>query len=264
MAGENPQILPPRVSLVDVRTGQVTREWYDWLRNLRTAVQEVTNNVFLVNAPVDTSSYNTQVTTTANQALNPATAPPTSTAVTRQLDRSVSDAMLTASRPDSQAVLREFDKRIADALFLASRPNPQVSQLERRLSDLETLVAFLPRQTYAPESGLYTPVLDNTTNVAASTAYECQWARVRNCVTVSGKVDVDPTAAASTVLGISLPFPSNIGAAEDCGGTAFASGIAGQGAAILGDSTNNRAAMQWIAVDVTNQPMYFLFQYLVI
>lgn len=113
-------------------------------------------------------------------------------------------------------------------------------------------------------SGTYTPTLTNVTNVGASTAYQCQYFQVNNVVTVTGKVDIDPTAGGLAQLGISLPVASNLGAAEDCAGVAFASGIAGQGAAILGDATNNRAEMNFIAVDTTNQPMYFSFSYEVI
>lgn len=113
-------------------------------------------------------------------------------------------------------------------------------------------------------AGVYTPTLTNVTNVAASTAYECQYMRVGNTVTVGGKVDVDPTAAGATQLGISLPVASNFGAVEDCGGAAFAPAIAGQGAAIIADAANNRAEMNWIAVDITNQPMFFSFTYQVI
>jgi len=121
------------------------------------------------------------------------------------------------------------------------------------------------RSRAAAYSGTYTPTLTNVANLGASTAYQCQWIRVGNIVNVSGKVDVDPTlTATATQLGISLPVASNIGAAEDCAGTAFASGIAGQGAAIIGDAANNRAEMNWIATDITNQPMYFTFQYEVI
>ena len=114
-------------------------------------------------------------------------------------------------------------------------------------------------------SGVYTPGLTNVANLDASTAYECQYLRVGATVFVSGKVDVDPTApAAATQLGIGLPVASNFGATEDCGGAAAASAIAGQSAAILADVANDRAEMNWIAGDVTNQPMYFTFGYQVI
>lgn len=111
-------------------------------------------------------------------------------------------------------------------------------------------------------SGTYTPTLANVANIAASTAYQCQYTRTGNVVMVSGKVDVDATlAATSTQLGISLPIASNLGAAEDCAGTGHSPAVATQGAAILGDATNNRAQMQFISADLNNQAMYFMFQY---
>lgn len=113
-------------------------------------------------------------------------------------------------------------------------------------------------------SGVYTPTLTNVLNLAASTAYQCQFLRVGSVVTVSGKVDIDPTASGSVQLGISLPIASNIGTAEDCGGTAAAPGVAGQCAAILGDATNDRAQLELIAVDLTNKAMAFSFTYRVI
>lgn len=113
-------------------------------------------------------------------------------------------------------------------------------------------------------SGTYTPTLTNVTNLAASTAYQCQYMRVGTTVLVSGKADVDPTAAATTRLGISLPIASNLGAVEDLAGTAFAPAVAGQGAAIGGDAANDRAIMEWVAVDVANRAMFFTFMYEVI
>lgn len=135
-----------------------------------------------------------------------------------------------------------------------------VATLTTNVSTLTTTVAALP--VFA--SGTYTPTLFNVANVAASTAYQCQYIRQGAIVTVSGKVDIDPTAAASTQLGISLPVASNLGAQEDCAGTAAASGIAGMVAAIRGDAANNRAELVYVAVDLTNQPMYFTFTYEII
>lgn len=114
-------------------------------------------------------------------------------------------------------------------------------------------------------SGTYTPTLTNVANLDSSTAYSCQYLRIGTVVTVSGKVDIDPTlTATSTQLGISLPVASNIANNNECSGTAFASGVAGQGASILGDATNNRAQLQYISGDVTNQSMYFTFTYRII
>jgi hypothetical protein len=114
-------------------------------------------------------------------------------------------------------------------------------------------------------SGVYTPTLTDVANLDSSTAYECQFLKVGNIVTVSGKVDINPTLTATlTQLGISLPVASNFGASEDCAGVAFASGIAGQGAAILADTANDRAQLEYISSDITDQPMYFTFTYQVI
>ena len=116
------------------------------------------------------------------------------------------------------------------------------------------------------QADVYTPTLTNVANIAASTAYQCQYLRVGNSVTVSGRVDIDPTlATTATQLGISLPIASAIGAVEDIAGVAFGPAVASLGAAILGDITNDRAQLEYISLsDVTNQAMYFIFTYQII
>lgn len=114
-------------------------------------------------------------------------------------------------------------------------------------------------------SGTYTPTLFNVANLSASTAYQCQYMRLGDTVTVSGMVDIDPIlAATSTQLGISIPVASNFAANEDCAGVAFSYAIAGQGAAIIADGANDRAQLQYIAGDITNQSMLFTFSYQII
>lgn len=111
----------------------------------------------------------------------------------------------------------------------------------------------------------YTPGLTNVANLSASTAYSAQYMRLGSSVLVSGRVDVDPVlAATSTQLGLDLPVASNFANANECAGTVFSPTIAAQGASILGDATNNRAQMEWISADVTNQPMYYIYLYRVI
>lgn len=113
--------------------------------------------------------------------------------------------------------------------------------------------------------GTYTPILYNVANLDGSSTYASQYMRLGPVVTVSGKVNVDPTTTAtSTKLGISLPFPSRFSAVETCSGTAFCPAIAGQGASILADTTNHRAQMQWLAGDVTAQEMFYTFTYQVL
>lgn len=170
----------------------------------------------------------------------------------------ISGAVPWASVDKSGSNLNEIVAR--DHADLQNMQGGSAGQRYHLTSAQEASVAALP--VFA--SGTYTPTLFNVANVAASTAYQCQYMRLGSVVTVSGKVDIDPTAAAATQLGISLPVASNLGAQEDCAGTAAASGIAGQVAAIRGDAANNRAELVYIAVDLTNQPMYFTFTFEVI
>lgn len=115
------------------------------------------------------------------------------------------------------------------------------------------------------DAGKYTPTLTNVANLDASTAYEWMYMRLGAIVLTGGRVDVDPTAgSASTQLGFSLPVASNIGAVEDVSGVAFAPGIAGQGAAVLGDAANNRGQIEFISANTTNQAMYAVCIYEVI
>lgn len=154
------------------------------------------------------------------------------------------------------------DTEIVVANGSGSAGNPTLSIGAAIARDAEVTAAIAALNL---ASGVYTPTLTNAANLDASTAYECQYLRVGSVVHVSGKVDVDPTLAATvTQLGISLPIASNLGAEEDCAGAAAASGIAGQSAAIRGDAANDRAEMVWRSGDVTNQPMFFAFTYSVI
>ena len=111
-------------------------------------------------------------------------------------------------------------------------------------------------------SGTYTPTLTNTTNIDASTAFQCQYIRVGSVVTVSGRVEVDATAAAATVLGISLPIASDLGANTNCAGVIARAGAnAGE---IHARPANDRAEASWTASVTTNAAYYFTFTYLII
>lgn len=111
-------------------------------------------------------------------------------------------------------------------------------------------------------SGSYTPTLFNVTNVAASTAYACQWTRVDNDVTVFGRCDVDPTAGGSTTLDISLPVASDLIATENLSGIASAiSPTVSTVAGIFADTTNDRATMRWVTTETANHSLWFHFSY---
>ena len=123
-------------------------------------------------------------------------------------------------------------------------------------------IGFAPVSTLIFAAGTYTPTLTNAANLASSTAAELQYSRVGATVSVSGKATVElVSAGALTQLGISLPIASNFGAVEDCGGVAFMTDVAGDGAGIIGDAANNRAEMKWVAGLSGSQPMSLQFQY---
>lgn len=111
--------------------------------------------------------------------------------------------------------------------------------------------------------GTYTPTLNGVSNVAASTAYVTGWYRVGSMVTVFGKIDIDATLAASTAteLGVSLPIASNMTGEEDLGGNAISDSVASLSARIKADPTNDRAAIVFKALSLTNDSYSFEFSY---
>jgi hypothetical protein len=82
-------------------------------------------------------------------------------------------------------------------------------------------------------SGTYTPTLTGVYNVASSTAYELQYMRVGNVVTVSGYIQASATAANTwTRISITLPISSTFDYSYRAGGGGGAS------------ATNNVCAIQ--------------------
>lgn len=130
-------------------------------------------------------------------------------------------------------------------------------------NEILTVSGGLP--TWQANSGTWTPTLTNVANLDGSTAFQCQYTRGATAVTGACRVSINPTfLGSSTQLGITLPVASNFGAIEDASGSCMAPGIAGQGAAISADATNDRMVMEFIAVDNTDQPMTCSFSYQVI
>jgi len=110
-------------------------------------------------------------------------------------------------------------------------------------------------------SGTYTPTLTNVTNIAASTARQGQWTRVGNVVTVSGQVDIDPTAAGAIELGISLPIASTFTTAFQLGGTGAPPLLVDRPLAIDADTVNARARARCVSGDTSNHTFTYIFSY---
>lgn len=74
--------------------------------------------------------------------------------------------------------------------------------------------------SYYFDTGHYTPVLTNQTNISASTAHLCSYTRVGKHVEVDGQFDMTITAGASpTMLLISLPIAMTFSGDYQGGGT---------------------------------------------
>jgi len=120
-------------------------------------------------------------------------------------------------------------------------------------------------------SGTYTPSLANTTNITTSTPYQFQYTRIGNVVTVSGRVNIDPTASATaSELGISLPIASAFPASAT-----GVSNLAGVGSihttttevstgGILADTTNDRAQFRFVSGGTAARDYAISFTYLVV
>lgn len=115
------------------------------------------------------------------------------------------------------------------------------------------------------QDGIYTPTLTNVLNLDSSTAYQCQFLRIGDTVSVSGRIDANSTAAGAAELGISLPpnIGSKFSAVEDCSGVAAMQSLQESGG-ISADITNDRATLAWIAVSTSNQTWFFTFTYQII
>ena len=115
--------------------------------------------------------------------------------------------------------------------------------------------------TDSVDMGEWTPALTAVANVAAASAHVCRFIRIGSMVQCAGVVAVDPTAAGATRLALSLPIPSNIASFSELSGVAASFSVAGFSAALYGDASNDRAIMEWVAVDFANRDLNFQFMY---
>lgn len=113
-------------------------------------------------------------------------------------------------------------------------------------------------------SGTYTPTLTGVANVASTTAFACQYMRVGDIVTVSGKITVDPTASGLTRVRISIPIASNFSAEENAAGTGASSSNAGESGALKADSTNDAVEFRFTTSDTGPNSYMIHFTYQII
>lgn len=118
-----------------------------------------------------------------------------------------------------------------------------------------------PALTNLVSSGLYVPTLTSVANIASSSPFQCHYIVNGDVVTVSLKVTITPTAAASTTtqLGVSLPIASNLAATEDATGTLVSQ--FNVVAAVLADATNDRVTVQFASTNTSANVLYGQFSY---
>lgn len=119
--------------------------------------------------------------------------------------------------------------------------------------------------------GTYTPTITGIANVIGTTAFTCQYSRDRTTVTVSGRVDIQATAANTlTKTQISLPIASNFGASGNCGGSAGSTTTNAAGDGVLNGtifgSASADVAELWGFTPTTgsSDAWFFIFSYTII
>lgn len=92
-------------------------------------------------------------------------------------------------------------------------------------------------------SGVYTPTLTPVANVTSSTAYVTQFLRVGSLVTVSGHIQITPTAAnTDTRIRMTLPIDSNLGSqGVGGGGACLSAGLFGEPIGVTSDIVNDES-----------------------
>ena len=111
MATERPQIIPPRVPLVDPRTGTIAREWFHWLLKV--------------------------VGRTDDEAILAAF---DSTAATGEVSKAVQDARILEAFPAH--IDAELIKRVADGEVLRATVSAAAEgELRKAIADLRLLIA---------------------------------------------------------------------------------------------------------------------------
>jgi hypothetical protein len=162
----------------------------------------------------------------------------------------------------SQLVATDANKVLVSVTELPSGTTAAAPSNPNEVARLADITAL------SVSSGTYTPTITNGSNVTANTPRVCQYTRVGNIVTVSGRVDLTVTSASTnTDINISLPIPSNIGTIYELNGVAQGSSSTGgivNDATLIGSPGPDEALLSFISGSGTTPVIHFTFTYQVI
>lgn len=114
-------------------------------------------------------------------------------------------------------------------------------------------------------SGTYTPTLTNVANVATHTMYAAQWIRVGRVVTVSGQVDVDPTAAGAVQFVLNTPISSTFTHSTQLAGAgAVSTGVAPYPVGIHGVAGTSNGLFTYNTPDGVNRALLYHYTYQIV
>jgi hypothetical protein len=112
-------------------------------------------------------------------------------------------------------------------------------------------------------SATYTPTGTGVANVSSITPAKAQYMRVARVVTISGTVDVSPTAATTTTtFRLSLGVASSLAALSDlAGAAAFIAGSAHGAVVVYADTTNDAAFFSFTSANLLTHSITYSFTY---
>jgi hypothetical protein len=122
---------------------------------------------------------------------------------------------------------------------------------------------------YAPSvpgltSYFYTPTITNTTNIAASNAFQTMYSQNGSVVTVSGRIGIDPTALATTcIFDMDVPIPAPLTDEYDAAGAlngVLAATAVSSGGVIFANGAGKVTA-QIVPVNINLNAYFFTYQY---
>jgi len=119
---------------------------------------------------------------------------------------------------------------------------------------------LLPKLDYFGST--YTPTLSNISNISSSTAYECQFTKINNVVTVSGKVDITPIGLGNFDLRITVPILTTFTDNSEAGGTAH--DPVDQSACVQSQPTGSTVRMQGVITGLAARSWWFTFTYRIV